>query len=78
MRVGVVGATVVVGREMLRVLEERAFPVDELRVYASARSEGRKLEFAGREVTCETLRAGGAIRLMMLSTWWRRTTSKTS
>jgi aspartate-semialdehyde dehydrogenase len=28
-------------------------------VYASARSEGRKLEFAGREVTCETLRAGG-------------------
>ena len=35
MRVGVVGATGVVGLEMLRVLEERAFPVDELRVYAS-------------------------------------------
>ena len=59
MRVGVVGATGVVGREMLRVLEERAFPVDELRVYASARSEGRKLPYAGREVTCETLRADG-------------------
>jgi aspartate-semialdehyde dehydrogenase len=58
-RVGVVGATGVVGREMLRVLEERAFPVDELRVYASARSEGRKLEFAGREVTCETLCTDG-------------------
>jgi aspartate-semialdehyde dehydrogenase len=58
-RVGVVGATGVVGREMLRVLEERAFPVDELRVYASPRSEGRKLPYAGREVTCETLRADG-------------------
>src|SRR5437868_7322596 len=44
---------------MLRVLEERAFPVDELRVYASPRSEGRKLAYAGREVTCETLRADG-------------------
>src|SRR5262249_44531673 len=44
---------------MLRVLEERAFPVDELRVYASPRSEGGKREFAGREVTCETLRDGG-------------------
>jgi aspartate-semialdehyde dehydrogenase len=58
-RVGVVGATGVVGLEMLRVLEERAFPVDELRVYASPRSEGRKLPYAGREVTCETLRADG-------------------
>jgi aspartate-semialdehyde dehydrogenase len=58
MRVGVVGATGLVGTEMLRVLEERAFPVDELRVYASPRSEGRRLAFAGREVVCETLRVG--------------------
>jgi len=58
MRVGVVGATGLVGTEMLRVLEERAFPVDELRVYASPRSEGRRLTFAGREVVCETLRDG--------------------
>jgi aspartate-semialdehyde dehydrogenase len=57
-RVGVVGATGVVGTEMLRVLEERAFPVDELRVYASSRSEGRKLPFAGRDVACEVLREG--------------------
>jgi len=57
-RVGVVGATGVVGSEMLRVLEERFFPVDELRAYASPRSEGRRLAFAGGEVTCETLRAG--------------------
>jgi aspartate-semialdehyde dehydrogenase len=57
-KVGVVGATGVVGTEMLRVLEERAFPIDELRVYASPRSEGRKLPFGGREITCEVLRDG--------------------
>src|SRR5262245_45792875 len=43
---------------MLRVLEDRAFPVDDLRVYASPRSEGRKLAFSGREVGCEVLRDG--------------------
>ena len=50
MRVGLMGATGMVGTEMLRLLEERAFPVDELRVYASPRSEGRKLPFNGGEV----------------------------
>jgi aspartate-semialdehyde dehydrogenase len=58
MRVGVVGATGVVGQEMLRVLEQRSFPVDELRVYASSRSEGRALDFAGGSVVCEILRDG--------------------
>jgi aspartate-semialdehyde dehydrogenase len=57
-RVGVVGATGLVGAEMLRVLEERGFPVDELRAFASPRSQGRKLPFAGGEVTCEVLRDG--------------------
>ena len=58
MRVGVMGATGMVGTEMLRLLEERAFPVDELRVYASARSEGRRLAFGGGEVVCEVLKPG--------------------
>jgi aspartate-semialdehyde dehydrogenase len=58
-KVGLVGATGVVGTEMRRVLEERGFPVSELRAFASPRSEGRKLEFAGGEVTCEVLRDGG-------------------
>jgi aspartate-semialdehyde dehydrogenase len=57
-RVGVIGATGLVGTEMLRILEERAFPVDELRAFASPRSEGRKLPFAGGEVVCELLRDG--------------------
>jgi aspartate-semialdehyde dehydrogenase len=59
MRVGVVGATGLVGTDMLRLLAERDFPIDQLRVYASPRSEGRKLQFKGGEVTCEVLRDGG-------------------
>lgn len=58
MKLGVMGATGLVGTEVLRILAERQFPVSELRVYASPRSEGRKLPFAGREVTCEVLRPG--------------------
>ena len=56
--VGDVGATGLVGTEMFRLLEERVFPVSELRAYASPRSEGRKLPFAGGEVVCEVLRDG--------------------
>jgi aspartate-semialdehyde dehydrogenase len=56
--VGVVGATGLVGTEMFRLLEERAFPVDQLRAYASPRSEGRILPFGGGEITCEVLGDG--------------------
>lgn len=42
--VAVVGATGVVGQTMLQILEERAFPVDELRLLASARSAGTKVD----------------------------------
>jgi aspartate-semialdehyde dehydrogenase len=38
---------------MLRILEERRFPVDELRCFASARSAGRQVRFAGRDVPVE-------------------------
>jgi aspartate-semialdehyde dehydrogenase len=55
-RVGVVGATGLVGTEMMRLLEEREFPISELRAYASPRSEGRRIPFAGDEVVCEVLR----------------------
>jgi aspartate-semialdehyde dehydrogenase len=56
--VGVMGATGLVGQEMLRILEERSFPVDRLRVYASPRSKDRVLTFGEREVTCELLERG--------------------
>ena len=44
--VGILGATGAVGREMLKVLEERNFPVNELRLLASERSVGKKVPFA--------------------------------
>jgi aspartate-semialdehyde dehydrogenase len=53
--VAVVGATGAVGREMLRVLEQRAFPAKKVVALASKRSAGQKLPFAGGEVTVEEL-----------------------
>ncbi len=57
-RLGVIGATGLVGGEMLRILEERRFPLDELRAFASPRSEGRRLPFGGGEVVCRILEPG--------------------
>src|SRR5438309_7790986 len=56
--VGVVGATGVTGEVTLRILEERAFPVGDLRLFASRRSAGRKLSFGGREWEVEALEDG--------------------
>jgi aspartate-semialdehyde dehydrogenase len=50
-RVAVLGATGAVGREMLRVLDERRFPVSELVPLASSRSVGEQVTFGKREVT---------------------------
>ena len=49
--VAVLGATGAVGREMIKILEERNFPVGKLVPLASARSAGKKLPFRGEEVT---------------------------
>ncbi|HEV3473845.1 MAG TPA: aspartate-semialdehyde dehydrogenase [Actinomycetota bacterium] len=51
MKVAILGATGVVGREMLRTLEERSFPVDDLVPLASPRSEGVRVPFRGEELT---------------------------
>jgi aspartate-semialdehyde dehydrogenase len=53
MRVGVFGATGQVGEMMRRLLAERRFPIDEVRFFASARSAGRELPFAGTRVVVE-------------------------
>ncbi|MGW0362594.1 aspartate-semialdehyde dehydrogenase [Streptomyces sp. NPDC002990] len=53
MRVGIVGATGQVGGVMRSILAERKFPVDELRLFASARSAGSTLPWEGREITVE-------------------------
>jgi aspartate-semialdehyde dehydrogenase len=57
-RVAVVGATGAVGSMLLRVLEERRFPVDGLRLLATARSAGRRVAFAGEELVVEEVGPG--------------------
>jgi aspartate-semialdehyde dehydrogenase len=50
-KIGIVGATGAVGIEVLKILEERNFPVDELFLFASARSEGKDVQFRGEKIT---------------------------
>ena len=56
--VAVIGATGAVGEELLALLAERRFPVRSLRLFASARSAGRKLRALGRDVEVEPLVPG--------------------
>jgi aspartate-semialdehyde dehydrogenase len=51
--VGIVGATGVVGDAMRRILVQRQFPTDTLRLFASARSAGRRLAWGGGEISIE-------------------------
>ncbi|MBI1304774.1 MAG: aspartate-semialdehyde dehydrogenase [Phycisphaera sp.] len=53
--VAIVGATGAVGREMLAILEERAFPLARLRLFASQRSAGTRIAFRGHDIACESL-----------------------
>ena len=55
MRVAIVGASGAVGQEFLRVLDERNFPIDELLLFGSQRSAGRKYTFRGKEIEVKLL-----------------------
>ena len=55
MKIAIVGASGAVGQEFLRVLEQRDFPIDELLLFGSARSAGRKYVFRGQEITVKEL-----------------------
>ncbi|MHC1727184.1 MAG: aspartate-semialdehyde dehydrogenase [Syntrophobacteraceae bacterium] len=55
-KVAVVGATGAVGNLMVKVLEERSFPVSELKPLASVRSLGKTVTFRGRELPVEELK----------------------
>ena len=55
MKVAIVGASGAVGQEFLRVLEERNFPIDDLLLFGSARSAGRKYSFKGKEYEVKLL-----------------------
>jgi len=54
-KVGIVGATGLVGTTFLKVLEERDFPIDELYLFASARSAGKEIEYRGKVYIIEEL-----------------------
>ena len=55
MKIAVVGATGLVGREMLTVLEERGFGKEEIIAAASPKSVGKEIEFAGRRLTVKSV-----------------------
>ncbi len=58
LNVGVVGATGVVGEEFQKLLNQRNFPVGELRLFASDRSAGTKMTFRDKKVEVQSLTAG--------------------
>ena len=51
MKVAIVGASGAVGQELLRILAQRNFPVDELVLFGSSRSAGTQYEFKGKKYT---------------------------
>ena len=55
MRVAIVGASGAVGQELLRILDERNFPVDDLLLFGSGRSAGRKYSFRGKDIEVKLL-----------------------
>ena len=55
MKVAIVGASGAVGQEFLKVLAERNFPIDELVLFGSERSAGRKYMFKGKEIGVKLL-----------------------
>jgi len=62
MRIAVVGATGLVGRTIMQVLEERNFPVDELIPVASERSKGKEVKFKGRSYKVHTMEEAITLR----------------
>src|SRR3989344_4034395 len=57
-KVAVVGATGAVGKEMLEILRSRKFPVSELQLFASSRSEGKEIRFNEKSYRCQVLKPG--------------------
>ena len=62
MVIAIVGASGAVGQELLRVLEQRQFPVSELRLFGSSRSAGTHYNFRGKEYIVRLLEHGDAFK----------------
>jgi len=81
----IAGVTGAVGQEFLKILEQRDFPFDSLKLLASSRSVGKKIDFKGKEYIVEELTkdsfdridivlssAGAARSKEFASRWWFR------
>ncbi|MBN1232260.1 MAG: aspartate-semialdehyde dehydrogenase [Candidatus Coatesbacteria bacterium] len=55
LNIAIVGATGAVGQELIKILEERKFPVNNLSLFASEKSEGRNFKFKGSEISVRKL-----------------------
>ena len=55
--IAIAGVTGAVGQEFLRIIEERKFPFNSLKMLASSRSAGKKIDFMGKTYTVEELTA---------------------
>ena len=53
--IAVAGATGAVGTEIIQILEQRDFPIDNLYLLASSKSKGKKIEFKEKEILVEDL-----------------------
>jgi len=79
-KIGIMGATGAVGREIIEVLHDRKFPVESLRLYASERSAGKTIETPFGEITIEN--AGSAdyseldIAFFAISGGWSKENAK--
>ena len=62
MNIAIVGASGAVGQELLKVLDQRNFPISTLRLFGSQRSEGKKYMFRGREYEVERLEHNDAFK----------------
>ena len=79
--VAVVGATGAVGEQIIRLLEERNFPIAQLKLLSSARSAGKQLRFNGKDITVEEATPESfwglilrySVRVLKLARCWRRT-----
>ncbi|MFW5993878.1 MAG: aspartate-semialdehyde dehydrogenase [Halanaerobiaceae bacterium] len=58
--IGVLGASGLVGQEIIKILEERNFPIRDIRLFASERSAGKTVDFKGKNIEIEKLTVGAA------------------
>lgn len=70
LNVGVVGATGMVGKAFMNILEEKKFPIETLRPFASEKSLGQKISLMGKSYPIEILKEGCFKGLDLVFFFW--------